>query len=287
MARTTAPGEDDVKIRDVDEVSRVTTKSYEGFSLFPASRTFLSMLPCAQASSRLHAQVGEIRVTKALAGPSALALRVMVVSDVRLYREGLARALAAQPEVEVAENRVEEVLLKLRGSEPDIVLLADSAIVRTTELAARAADNGVRVVAFAVAEEDEDEILACAQVGVAGFVERNATMEELLTTLRTASQGEVHCSPRIARLLVRRVAALTGSGSQPGETLPLTRRQRDIFALIERGLSNKEIAIRLGIEVATVKNHVHDLLRKLQVTRRGEAAAVARGCSRLRTHRQI
>jgi DNA-binding NarL/FixJ family response regulator len=181
---------------------------------------------------------------------------------------------------------VEEVLLRLRAAQPDI-LLADSVIVRTTELPARAADNGIRVVAFAVAAEDEDEVLACARVGVAGFVERNATMEELLTTLRTASQGEVRCSPRIARLLVGRVAALTGSSSQPAENLPLTRRQRDIVAFIERGLSNKEIAIRLGIEVATVKNHVHYLLRKLQVHRRGEVAAVARGFAMLRTHRQI
>lgn len=223
-------------------------------------------------------------MSKALARQSALPIRVTIVSDVRLYREGLARALAAQPEVEVAENMVEEVLLKLRGSQPDIVL-ADSAIVRTTELAARAAANGVRVVAFAVAEEDEDEVLACARVGVAGFVERNATMEELLTTLRTASRGEVRCSPRIAGLLVGRVAALTGSSSQPGDNLPLTRRQRDIVAFIERGLSNKEIAIRLGIGVATVKNHVHYLLRKLQVHRRGEVAAVARGFALLRTHR--
>jgi two-component system, NarL family, nitrate/nitrite response regulator NarL len=217
---------------------------------------------------------------------SAPAIRVTIVSHVRLYREGLARALASQREVEVAENRVEEILLDVRGSRPDI-LLADSVIVRTTELAARAADTGVRVVAFAVAEEDEDDVLACARVGVAGFVERNATMEELLTTLRTASQGEVHCSPRIARLLVRRVAALTGSLSPTGENLPLTRRQHDIVALIERGLSNKEIAIRLGIEVATVKNHVHYVLRKLQVNRRGEAAAVARGSSRLRAYRSI
>lgn len=223
-------------------------------------------------------------MSKALARQSALPIRVTIVSDIRLYREGLARALAAQPEVEVAENMVEEVLLKLRGSQPDIVL-ADSAIVRTTELAARAAANGVRVVAFAVAEEDEDEVLACARVGVAGFVERNATMEELLTTLRTASRGEVRCSPRIAGLLVGRVAALTGSSSQPGDNLPLTRRQRDIVAFIERGLSNKEIAIRLGIGVATVKNHVHYLLRKLQVHRRGEVAAVARGFALLRTHR--
>jgi len=110
-------------------------------------------------------------------------------------------------------------------------------------------------------------------------------MEELLTTLRTASRGEVRCSPRIAGLLVGRVAALTGSSSQPGDNLPLTRRQRDIVAFIERGLSNKEIAIRLGIGVATVKNHVHYLLRKLQVHRRGEVAAVARGFALLRTHR--
>jgi DNA-binding NarL/FixJ family response regulator len=83
------------------------------------------------------------------------------------------------------------------------------------------------------------------------------------------------------------VATLTGSAPQPGEDLPLTRRQRDIVALIERGLSNKEIAIRLGMAVATVKNHVHELLRKLRVNRRGEAAAVARGSSSLRAHRQI
>lgn len=245
---------------------------------FPLGVPSLSLLPPTSA-------IAVARKSRGNQVASAPAIRVMIVSDVRLYREGLARALAAQPEVEVAEHMVEEVLLNL-GSQPDIVL-ADSLIVRTTELAARAADNGVRVVAFAVAEEDEDEVLACARVGVAGFVERNATMEELLTTLRTASQGEVHCSPRIARLLVRRVAALTGSLSQPVECLPLTRRQRDIVALIERGLSNKEIAIRLGIEVATVKNHVHYVLRKLNVNRRGEAAAVARGSSRLRIHRQI
>jgi DNA-binding NarL/FixJ family response regulator len=215
-----------------------------------------------------------------------LAIRVMIVSEVRLYREGLARALAAQPELEVVEDMSGDMLLKLGGSQPDIIL-ADSAIVRTTELVARAADNGVRVVAFAVAEEDENEVLACAQVGVAGFVARNATMEELLRTLRTASQGDVRCSPRIARLLVRRVAMLTDSGSHPGENLSLSRRQRDVVALIDRGLSNKEIATRLGIEVATVKNHVHYLLKKLQVHRRGEAAAVARGSSTLRTQTNL
>lgn len=203
-------------------------------------------------------------------------IRVMIVSEVRLYREGLAHVLAAQPALEVIEYTADDILVRLRASQPDIVL-ADSAIVRTTELVARAADVGVRVVAFAVAEEDDAEVLACAEAGVAGFVARNATIAELLTALETASRGDLRCSPRIASVLVRRVAALAGSRSRLRENVYLTRREQDIVTLIDRGLSNKEIATRLGIETATVKNHVHHLLEKLQVHRRAEAAAVIRG----------
>jgi len=208
-------------------------------------------------------------------------IRLMIVSEVDLYAEGLARSLAAQSELEVVEYLPGDVLLNLRARRPDIVL-ADSAIVLTTELVARAADNGAKVVVFAVVEDDVNEVLACAQAGVAGFVARNATMEELLATLLTAARGDVRCSPKIAKILVRRLVVLTGSGSYPGENRSLTRRQRDIIALIDRGLSNKEIATRLGIHVATVKNHVHSLLKKLQVHRRGEAAAIARSSARLR-----
>jgi len=213
--------------------------------------------------------------------PRRAAIRLMIVSEVGLYGEGLAHSLAAQAELEVVEYLPGDVLPNLRGRTPDIIL-ADSAIVRTTELVARAADNGVRVVAFAVVEDDENEVLACAQAGVAGFVARNATMEELLATLLTAAKGDVRCSPKIAKLLIRRLVVLTGSGSHPGENRSLTRRQREIIALIDRGSSNKEIATRLGIQVATVKNHVHGLLKKLQVHRRGEAAAIARSSARLR-----
>lgn len=208
-------------------------------------------------------------------------IRLMIVSEVDLYAEGLARSLAAQSELEVVEYLPGDVLLNLRARRPHIVL-ADAAIVLTTELVARAADSGAKVVVFAVLEDDVNEVLACAQAGVAGFVARNATMEELLATLLIAARGDVRCSPKIAKILVRRLVVLTGSGSYPGENRSLTRRQRDIIALIDRGLSNKEIATRLGIHVATVKNHVHGLLKKLQVHRRGEAAAIARSSARLR-----
>jgi two-component system, NarL family, nitrate/nitrite response regulator NarL len=206
-------------------------------------------------------------------------IRVMIMSEVRLYREGLAHVLAAQPQLNIVEAAANDVFASLRAEQPDVVL-ADSTIVRTTDLVARAADARVRIVAFAVAEDDEDEVLACAEAGVAGFVARDATMDELLTTLRTAVRGELCCSPRIASLVVRRVASLACSAPRRRENLTLTRREAEIVSLIDAGFSNKQIAKRLRIEMATVKNHVHHLLEKLKVHRRGEAAAIVRGDAR-------
>ena len=209
---------------------------------------------------------------------SPAVIRVMIVSEVRLYREGLARVLAAEPQLAVVDAG-NDIATNLRIDAPDLVL-ADSVIVRNTRLVEAAAETGVRVIAFAVAEENEDEVLACAEAGVAGFVAREATMDELLTTLRTAARGDLRCSPRVASLVVRRVAVLAGSPPQRREALNLTRREAEIVSLIDAGFSNKQIATRLGIEIATVKNHVHNLLEKLKVHRRGEAAAAVRGTAR-------
>jgi len=98
-------------------------------------------------------------------------------------------------------------------------------------------------------------------------------MDDLVNTIHSVARGELLCSPRIAATLFR---ALHAQGSRPdGDrlALTLTAREREIAPLIDRGLSNKEIAAQLRIEVATVKNHVHNLLEKLQVASRGEAAA--------------
>jgi len=89
-------------------------------------------------------------------------------------------------------------------------------------------------------------------------------------------RGEAVCSPRVAGALLRRIAALATDGRSDRVPAHLTKREREIMGLIDEGLSNKEIAKRLRIEVATVKNHVHNILEKLQVHRRGEAAARVR-----------
>jgi DNA-binding NarL/FixJ family response regulator len=129
----------------------------------------------------------------------------------------------------------------------------------------------IPVVAIGIADSDT-EVLACAERGVAGYVTRDGSVEELAATIRGAARGELICSPQTAGTLMRRLATLAAELNPRSATARLTRREREVAALMQEDLSNKEIASRLRIEVATVKNHVHNVLDKLQVHRRGEAA---------------
>jgi DNA-binding NarL/FixJ family response regulator len=126
--------------------------------------------------------------------------------------------------------------------------------------------------------DQEDTLLEWAEAGVAGFVPREASMEDLIVTLVCAVRGEFRCSPQFAGRLLGRLRQHGHVDLQaPVDENPLTPRECEIVSLIDRGLSNKAIAASLGIEMATVKNHVHNLLEKLHVHRRGEAAARLRG----------
>jgi len=133
-----------------------------------------------------------------------------------------------------------------------------------------------RVVAVAL-EENDGRVVALAEAGVAGFVPRGASLDELISTVRHALNDELQCSPRIAAALARRVCLLAVRHIDSSAKEKLTAREDQVLGLIDQGLSNKEIATRLSIEVPTVKNHVHRILEKLAVHRRGDAAARAAG----------
>jgi two-component system, NarL family, nitrate/nitrite response regulator NarL len=200
---------------------------------------------------------------------------VFILSDVRIYREGLAHSLSRHAGITVLDIAdISEAGLALAISRAPDAIILDIGTPGGFEVAKALSARlpATKIIACALREVDE-EVLACAEAGIAGFVAADGSGEDLVAAVKHALRGELHCSPRMAGLLFRRVGAL--ATQKPDSALPetLTRRERQVLGLLEQGMSNKEIARALHIGGATVKNHVHNILEKLQVHRRGEAAA--------------
>jgi two-component system nitrate/nitrite response regulator NarL len=119
-------------------------------------------------------------------------------------------------------------------------------------------------------------VIAVAEAGASAYVTPDGSMEDLACVVESVERGEVLCSPGMAAGLFRRVATLARDRQLDPIDEKLTARELDVLRLVEAGLSNKEIATALSIELPTVKNHVHRILEKLHVNRRSEAAARAR-----------
>jgi len=200
--------------------------------------------------------------------------RVFVVVGIRLYREGLAQLLSAQDGFLVVgtESTGAAAALSVDRLSPDVALV-EMGIPDLDAISRALATRLSRIPLVAIGIGDSDsEVLACAERGAAGYVTQDASVEELTETIRRAAAGEFVCTPHFAGTLIRRLAALASERSPQPSVLPLTRREREVAVLMREDLSNKEIATRLRIEVATVKNHVHSVLDKLHVHRRSEAA---------------
>jgi len=164
-------------------------------------------------------------------------------------------------------------LTRVREFRPDVIRLNVATVGSLDILSAVvSADPHACTVAIGVSGR-EDEVIACAEAGVAGYLLREGSRTDLGVTIQSVARGETLCPPQIAATLLRRVASLAAERRSWAAQSHLTARERQILGLIDQGLSNKEIGQRLGIEVRTVKNHVHNILEKLHVHRRGEAAA--------------
>ena len=201
-----------------------------------------------------------------------MSIRVLVAAEVCFYREGLATFLEQHPAITVAGTAVSrsDTIEQAIRCRPDVLLLdmtmTDSLdTVRTIGTI----DPPVRVVALAVWDNERD-VIACAEAGIAGYVPREGSLTDLVRAIECVARDELIVSPRMAASLIRRVATLASAGPSTARDVELTSREHEIVRLIEEGLSNKQIAARLGIELATAKNHVHNILDKLQVERRGQ-----------------
>jgi DNA-binding NarL/FixJ family response regulator len=232
-------------------------------------------------------------------------LRILIVSDVRVVQEGLHSLLAQREEIEVV-SAADTLHAREQSAQlhPDVVLI-DAARHGSVEILKDlvASMPKSKVVAFGVKETDE-EILALAAAGTAGYVCNSAESGDVVKVLEQVMCDELPCSPRAAASLYRRVATLSRGSPEPvgsGKTdldgigndhtpigsahihgVPLSPRELQVAQLLDCGLTNKQIGRKLGIEAATVKNHVHNLCEKLEVHRRGEAAARIRAISHAR-----
>jgi DNA-binding NarL/FixJ family response regulator len=200
---------------------------------------------------------------------------VLLVSDVRIVREGLEQALLRRT-VRVTAVDAEQLwhALRIRRAFEARVLVVDLSMERALMLA-RAVMNAapeVRIVGFAAAD-GEVELMAGVEAGVMGFVSRSGSVDELVSAIDCVDRGEAVVSPRVTAMLAQRLARIAAPVAKEYTPEQLTPRELEILTLIVDGLSNKEIAVRLCIELATVKNHVHSVLQKMHVRRRGEAAA--------------
>ncbi|MFI0237559.1 LuxR C-terminal-related transcriptional regulator [Streptomyces sp. NPDC016845] len=202
-------------------------------------------------------------------------MRVAILGPVRLHRETIREVLTGRPQVVVLGDACADAagLTRIRRLGPDIVLVDVASADAVGSLRSLTTGlPGIKTVAIGVQERDGD-VIACLEAGAAACVPLEDDPARLVETLRQVVEGVVACSPSITGQLFRRLAALGDERRGVTAAQPLTPREREIAGLLAEGLSNREIGRRLFIELSTVKNHVHNILEKLRLTGRSDAAS--------------
>ena len=206
-------------------------------------------------------------------------IRVLLVNEMRLVSNVIASVLEDEPDIKVVGRAasVDEALAL--ATESDVVLvstrLPHSGALKLTSAIAEA-DPSVKVLVLGLGESKE-RVLRYVEAGADGYVLKNDSVDDLLRHIRAAQRGKALVSPKIAAALMSRVTELAQLFAEIesglSESADLTPREREILELIGQGLTNQQIADRLIIEVGTVKNHVHSILQKLDVSSREDAAS--------------
>jgi len=205
------------------------------------------------------------------------AIRVLIVDDHAVVREGLRTFLQLQDRIEVVGEAGdgEEALEQAARLRPDVILMdllmpRLDGVSAMRELRTRASPSRVIVLTSFL---DDDRLMPAIEAGAAGYLLKNVEPAELARAVRAAHAGEALLDPTVAARLVQRIAARPSATGF--ESRRLTRREHEVLELIARGRSNKRIASALDISEKTVKTHVGHVLAKLGVSDRTQAALLA------------
>jgi DNA-binding NarL/FixJ family response regulator len=206
-------------------------------------------------------------------------LRILLVDDHLLFRKGLARLLDAQPDFEVVGEATDglEAVGQTELLRPDLVLM-DIRMPNCDGLEAtrriKAQMPGVRVVMLTVSD-DEQDLATAVRYGADGYLLKDLLPETLFQHLRGVMAGEAPISRTMTGKLFHQLAQRSRPATQIASNAVLSARECEVLALVVDGYSNQEIAEELGIAHNTVKNHVRNILTKLGVRNRAQAAAFA------------
>ncbi len=200
-------------------------------------------------------------------------IRIVVTIETRIYREGIAQLLENYGDIEVVAtvSTPQETVEVCSATSPNVLLL-DATFPETLSTVRKLREDleNIKIILLSMTAS-RDQMSKFAGEGVLEFVTREDSIDDLRQSIIAAMKNGFWCSSRVAQLLLEQGPAR----HELGDTT-LTRQQDNVLQLLVSGISNKEIARKLHIETATVKNHVHHILQKLQVSSRGEAAAVYR-----------
>lgn len=208
--------------------------------------------------------------------------RILIADDHDLFRDGVASLINAQPDLEVAGRAEDglEVFSLARELKPDLIIMDVNMPISDGLEATRLIHAQFPQISILIltVHEEEEKLFEAIKAGAIGYMLKNTNSDDFLDGIRRALDGEAVLPPVLARQLLEEFAILASRPkSNPDEdTMPLlTSREREVLELIMADATNKEISTRLSISLYTTKSHVRNILSKLQVASRKQAAQVA------------
>ncbi len=210
-------------------------------------------------------------------------IRILLVDDHALFREGIASVLNSQHDMEVVGEASDglEAVVMARKLRPDVILMdvsmpGSDGLEATRQIKQELPE--ARIVMLTVHDEDE-KLFDAVRYGAQGYLLKTIRAAQLVEMIHTAHQGEAAINPLLASRILEEFRHLTPAENAPESGLSdelLTPREREVLTLVARGLIDREIARQLTVSVYTVKSHVRSILQKLHVATRHEAARLAR-----------